>query len=447
VGVRLRNACAAALITSLSTRALASPVEVFGFGARHAALAGTGVASTDDFAAVYYNPAGLALGTGTTATFGVQGAISNLQVQDRRLPLADPVGMVIGLVAPAPLGGPLANRLRLGFGMYLLPTTIARVRAHFPDEPFFPWYDNRIQRIVILPGAAVRVSSKITVGAAVNILAGLGGGISASEGATRALEARVDEKVPTVARIHAGVTYAPIPALRLGAVYRQRFEVPFATAAKTEVAGEPINLDLRAVGQYTPDQIVVGGAWLAPNATVALDLNWSHWSAYPGPFVAVQSELPLVGPLAAALPAVPYKDTIAVRTSGELTLGTVILRAGYGFETSPIPAVQTGVTNLLDGPKHTIGLGLGFVMPRAAGGKDVRIDLHGQAQVVGHRTITKTIYTGTGAYDSFTGLRDEVTDNPSQPDTLGAQISNPGYPNLESGGQVYSAGLSIEVQL
>src|SRR5262249_2506892 len=48
-------------------RAAASPVEVFGFGPRHGALAGAGVASTDDFAAVYYNPAGLALGTGMAA--------------------------------------------------------------------------------------------------------------------------------------------------------------------------------------------------------------------------------------------------------------------------------------------------------------------------------------------------------------------------------------------
>ncbi|MCE9576110.1 MAG: outer membrane protein transport protein [Deltaproteobacteria bacterium] len=437
-----------AVAPAISSRAVASPVEVFGFGSRHAAMAGTGVASTDDFAAVYYNPAGLAVGTGTSASFGVQGAVSNLSIDDRRQALTDPVGVVLGLVAPAPLGGPLANRLRLGLGMYILPTSIARVRAHFPDEPFFPWYDNRIQRLVILPGAAVRVSSAITVGAAVNVLAGLGGGIQASEGATRALEARVDEKVPTVARLHAGVTFAPTAALRFGAVYRQRFEVPFATAAKTEVAGEPINLDLRASGQFTPDQVAIGGAWSGSGATVALDLNWSNWSAYPGPFVAVQSELPLVGPLAATLPDVPYKDTFAVRTGGELALGTTILRAGYAFETSPFPARQTGVTNLLDGPKHTIGVGIGFVMPKAAGGKDLRVDLHAQTQVVGHRTITKTIYSGDGTdYDSYKALRDEVTDNPNDPATLGAQISNPGYPGLESGGQVFSAGVTVEVQL
>ena len=29
----------------------------------------------------------------------------------------------------------------------------------------------------------------------------------------------------------------------------------------------------------------------------------------------------------------------------------------------------------------------------------------------------------------------------------GAQISNPGYPSIDSGGQVFSGGISLEVQL
>ena len=48
---------------------------------------------------------------------------------------------------------------------------------------------------------------------------------------------------------------------------------------------------------------------------------------------------------------------------------------------------------------------------------------------------------------SFDGLRDEVVDDPGEPATLGAQISNPGYPTLTSGGQVFSAGVTVEVEL
>src|SRR5687767_5443744 len=175
-------------LAALCASAAASPIEVFGFGARHAGRAGAGTAVADDFAALYYNPGGLALGRGARLTLGAQGAVSNLTVDERRQKLADPVGMVVGLTLPAPLGGPLADRVYLGMGLYLLPKTIAQIRARSPEEPFYPWYDNRLQRIVVLTGVGARLTDTITAGVAVNFLAGMTGGIEAREGATRALE-------------------------------------------------------------------------------------------------------------------------------------------------------------------------------------------------------------------------------------------------------------------
>jgi long-subunit fatty acid transport protein len=252
--------------------------------------------------------------------------------------------------------------------------------------------------------------------------------------------------VPAVARVNAGVQWRDCH-WRVGATYRERFEVPFATQANTEVAGEPIDLDLRASGQFTPDEFVLGGAWVGARAKIDLDATYSRWSSYPGPFVIVTSELPLVGPLAGALPTVPYQDTIAARLGGEVqATDAITVRGGYAFESSPIPADQSGETNLLDGPKHTIGLGMGIGWKTPAG-KSMRLDLHVQAQLVQARTLHKVIFDGNGTYDPFTSLRDEVTDDPSTPSTLGAQISNPGYPTLHSGGQVFSGGLTLEAEL
>lgn len=425
----------------------ANPAEVFGLGSRRAGQAGAGIATVDDFAATLINPAGLARSHGKAVTFGGQGAVSNLRVDDRRLPLSDPAGAIVGLVAPAPLGGPLADRVHIGLGMYVLPGGIARIVARVPSEPFYPYYQGRTERIVILPGVGVRLTDRLEVGATANFLAGLGGGIQAGEGATRALEARVDEKVPTIARVIAGATWSPLEQLRVGAVFRQRFEVPFATAAEIEVAGEPIDLDLRATGQFTPTTFGAGVAWLPGAAEVSLDLSYARWSAYSGPFVAVKSALPLVGPLAAELPTVPWKDTFAARLGAEATIAPgVILRGGYGFETSPVPAHQPGVTNLLDGNKHTVAAGIGLVQVRA-GGKAVRIDLHAQAQLVQGRRIDKRIFAAGEDGDSFDGLRDEVIDDPAVPATQGAQISNPGYPGLDAGGQVFAGGLTVELEL
>jgi long-subunit fatty acid transport protein len=425
----------------------ANPAEVFGLGSRNAAQAGAGVASVDDMAATLVNPAGLARSGGKRLTLGAQGAYANLRINDRRTGLTDPAGGIFGLTAPAPLGGPLADRVHVGLGMYVLPGTIARIVARFPDEPFYPYYQGRTERLVILPGVGVKITPSIHVGLAANFMAGLGGALQASEGSTRALDARVDEKVPGVARIIAGAAWQPLDALRVGLVVRQRFEVPFATRAETEVAGEPIDLDLRAAGQFSPAQVVAGVAWMTGAATVSADFTFARWSEYPGPFVEVKSELPLVGPLAAELPTVPWQDTFGGRIGAEATLAEgFVLRGGYAFETSPVPAVQPGVTNLLDGPHHTIGAGIGVIQVRAKG-KRVRVDVHLQTQIVQPRTLRKSVFAAGEDGDGFDGLRDEVTDDANDPATQGAQISNPGYPRIDSGGQVFAGGLTMEVEL
>jgi hypothetical protein len=446
--VWVRSAAGAlAVLSCMASAARANPIEIFGFGSRHAAHANAGVADVDDMAATWMNPAGLAAGHRAVTTGGL-GAVSNLHINDRRTGLAEPGGGLFGVTLPAPLGGPLAGRIGLGLGMFVLPTSIVRISARFPDEPFYPYYQGRSERLVIVPGIGVRVTDHIAVGLAANFLAGLGGGITAGEGATRALEARVDEVVPAVARAIVGARWDVRPAWSVALVFRQRFEVPFQTTAQTEVAGEPIDLDLSASSQFSPHQLAVGGTWRPTGGAVHLDLGYARWSSYPGPFVRVKSALPLVGPLAAELPAVPWRDTFAVRLGGDVALADHISgRAGYGFETSPVPASQPGVTNLLDGPKHTIGLGVGLAWPKALAGKTVAVEFHAQAQLLGARRLSKKVFAAGSEGASFDGLRDEVTDDPQSPVTQGAQISNPGYPQIDSGGQVFSGGMTLEVGL
>jgi long-subunit fatty acid transport protein len=441
-----------ALTAALPAAAAANPAEVFGFGSRAAGRAGAVVATSDDFAAGHYNPAGFAWAPGRRLSFGAASAISNLTIQDRRVAIEEPTGMVVGVTLPAPLGGPLANRLYLGLGLWLPPRSAAHVIARLPDEPFFPWYDNRTQRILVLPGAAVKITDQLAVGAAVNFAATLDGQVLASEGATRALEARIDEEVPSVARINAGVAWRPWRGLAIGGSFRQKFSIPFATVARTNVAGEPIDVDIAADGLFTPTTVTIGGGWRTAQWEAAAEGAWSDWSAYPGPYVRVNSALPLVGPLAGRLPAVPFRDTVAVRAGGEVRFGAAdqvgwALRGGWGLETSPVPKRQPGVTNLMDGYKNLVAAGAGVRWPRALGGKPLRIDVHVMAQLVARRTLRKEVFDGADAYDPFTSLRDEVVDDAGDPDSLGVQVSNPGFPTIRSGGQVFSGGVTVGVDL
>src|SRR5207248_1647462 len=101
-------------------------------------------------------------------------------------------------------------------------------------------------------------------------------------------------------------------------------------------------------------------------------------------------------------------------------------------------------TNLLDGPKHLVTVGAGLTI--AAGARRVRIDAHGQLQAVEARTLVKQIAQPGAPYDPARALRDEVPDDPQHPETLGAQISNPGYPRITGTGFVWALGLTLTVE-
>ena len=159
--------------------------------------------------------------------------------------------------------------------------------------------------------------------------------------------------------------------------------------------------------------------------------------------VAVSSALPAI---AAPPPTLTYRDTGSVRLGVEGTrdLGhglNLALRAGYAFESSPIPAFQPGETNLLDGPKHLLTVGAGIAI--AVGKATIRIDVQGQIQIVLPVTLVKRIVAAGG--DPAAGLHDEVQDDPRRQGTLGVQISNPGYPSIRGAGFVWASGLTLTV--
>ncbi len=179
-------------------------------------------------------------------------------------------------------------------------------------------------------------------------------------------------------------------------------------------------------------------------------MQWSHWSGWRGPFVTVNSALPLVGEIDARPPRVSFTDTFGFRAGLEwraLERGRVqaIARGGYGFETQAAPASQPGVTNLLDGPKHRIAFG-GGLRARLGTHAALRVDGHAQFDLLQPETLTKQIAPAGTRPDPSQALTDEVPDDAARPETRGAQISNPGWPNLSGGGFVWALGLTITVE-
>ncbi len=412
-----------------SVPARANPVEVFGLTSRRAGQANTGVAAAVDASALYYDPAGLVGSPGGELVVGTVGAYSHLSINSTRAKLLDAFGFQLAFRTPLRLGRAIASHVSVGLGLHLLRRDVARIAAPAPDRAFYPYYADRLSRMVVLPGAAVRLGHGLSLGAALDLLAGLSGGSHASEGA-EGLDARVDQRAPAIARVLAGAQWQLTPSLRLGAVYRQRFEVPVETRTKAVVGGEVIDVDLRTSGHFTPHQLGAGIAWQTDELAATLDLGYALWSGYPGPYARPTAPVP------GRAPEVPFEDTFSARAGLEsLTDEGVVFRGGYGFETSAVPKDQRGVTNLLDGAKHTVAFGAGYVWNR------LRLDAHVQVQIVTTRRTVKDVYDGTGPYDPYTSVRDE------DPDLAGTQSSNPGFPSIKSGGEVLSAGVTLEAAL
>jgi long-subunit fatty acid transport protein len=427
-----------AAATLHATVVRASAPEVIGLGSSESALAGASAARVHDFSAGFYDPAGLTLVRKPEVSIGVVGFLSSLKLAGpRTMPISDPLGIVVGGATPVPLRGWLEGRVFVGLALYLLPSSIVRVVAHTPEEPFYPLYDNRTQRLVVLPSLALKLPHGLSLGLAFNYLAGLAGKVAATEGATRAIEARVDEQIVSVLAVNAGVRWQANRDFALALVYRQAFGVPFSTVSSNRVAGQPIDLNVDALGLYTPHELVLGTTLQLPfNVVGSLDLEWDHWSGYPGPYVTVTSQLPYVGSIEAQPPRVPFNDTVAVRGGLEWTVmekkySSLVLRGGYAFMSKATPD-QPGVTNLLDGHKHRLCLGGGLRFELL--GAHIRSDLHGSLEIIQPDTLTKS------------GLKDEVPDDPAKPATLGTQISNPGYPTITSGGWVWALGFTLTVE-
>jgi long-chain fatty acid transport protein len=392
-----------ALAVHAAAPAAASVGDVFGLGSRAAALAGAATALAEGFEATYYNPARIE--GPPRFSLGFLAAGSLLSANGTRQPIEDPMGILVGATTPLPVGGALRDRIHVGLGLFLLPDKVVREIGRAPADAHFPLFDNRTQRVVILPAVAFRLHPKLSLGVAANVLAALGGTVNVREGPLRGLDARVDEDLLTTFAVNAGISIRPTPFITIGLAFREEFSLPFFTNATTGVGGSRFEINLRARTLFEPAAAVLGTAFeLSHGLVLAADLAHKRWSRFPGGLAQVTGSLPLpVGPIAEIpiappLPEPRFRDIFAARAGVEwraLERGPWALdvRGGYGFEPSPVPP-QTGATSYLDGDKHTFTVGAGLV--RAG---RFAVDAHAMVQVLGSTRVERIggILEGGGA--------------------------------------------------
>jgi hypothetical protein len=434
---------AAVLVGAPSMPAFASAFDVFGFGPAGVAEVNARCARADDGTATFYNPGGLALGRGYRAEVSPTLGVSSLAAQGRHVPLEDPFGIALALDATVPLEGALRDRIRFGFGGYFLPSAALRLLAKSTEEPVFPYYENRTQRLVLLMALAARIADGIGIGAGVNVLGGVTGSADVRAGASSAPEPRIDVEATTRVAAHVGVRLDPAPNVRVGLTYRQRFSVPAVVATAAEVGGIPLDVavDVREA-LFDPHMFVLASSFDVGRATFEIDASYAAWSSYVGPFVGVRAELPGVLAVSEAAPAL-YRDVVSARVAAtyrafEGPRAELTLRGGAGVEPSILTSAQQGRTNIVDGDKAIFGLGASLVL-RDVLPRPVRVGLGVGAQIMA----------------SFDQGKRACLAQPCPPGSVvgpdganpGEGVTNPGNPRLVAGGALWSTALGVGVDL
>ncbi len=351
--------------------ARANPTEeVFGLSARAKAMGGAGTALSVDFAAVYYNPAGLAFCPTDAASVGytrthhalaVQGAPAELDAA----PIADRNLVNLGFCVHLPL--------RLSFGIHAglgLDSPMVLYQQSIDERPRWVMHDDRLDGLSLMVGGAWQLLDQLAVGLTLSILAHSRMVLDNRVPAVSAELVRNDlrwELQPTAA-LAGGVRWQPSDRWAVGVTYRgalyHRLEVDAVTRMDVSGVAIDVGMLLESVMWYAPQQLAAG-LTVRPLASVTLaaDLTWYDWSAFVGPFVVAtpKDDSPVAQTLNYPPREAPaFHDVVVPRLGAEWLVGeAVALRAGYGFRATPAP-VPGGVGNLLDGDVHHVSLGGGW---------------------------------------------------------------------------------------
>lgn len=376
-----------ALLLSLPATALAAKEDVLGFGPRATALGGAFAAVADDFSAVYYNPAGLALhprtGKGFEVEVGFVYGSPNLWTRDpggAKTPaetlsiMGIDLGMVLNFAA---LGA--TDRIVFGLGLHLPMSKFFYWRSRHSNERQFILYEDRAHYLSFLPALSVRISDWMSAGV------GLRFTVSVNTQIFIEFEPKPEDlamlrgefiRITPVLSPYFGLLFKPAKRLRLALVYKEQIYADDYGSTYARLVGT-IRYDHHLAHYFSPRQLTIAGSYDFGPVRASLDFIWQHWS----PFLDSNHDAPEPG----------FRDTVQLRLGMEVRLPKDLrLRLGYAFEPTPAPD-QTERMNLLDNDKHILSLGWEMDFRSLIGKKfpHIKLSLFFQMQFLVTRTTAK----------------------------------------------------------
>ncbi len=441
--MRLRASLAALFAVAFAAPAARAGVEdTFGLGAKAMALGGSYAARPGDFAASYYNPAGLAPGYEADREggffelhLGYLYAHPSLHVtrangSEIATPgTPDTSGAVLG--SRFSVGQPFGlEGLNMGIALYM-PSHLFRWSIYPDDDVQWGLLTDRTQVVTANFALAYRVTRWLSLGAGLRLLfdvqtltKGRVTGVALEQDPkTGQSEVRTHTELGTDAQVFgrvaplAGILLTPVDRLRIGLTYRHKSYID--DWGYTRIKDVPLLGNMgyshHFAHYFEPTQVTLAVSGdLSDTVDVSADLTWAKWSEalstnrnFWGDGSWGDTWTPAFGARWKATPA-------------------LALLGGYRFQKSPLGNFG-GPSNLIDNDRHLISMGLELDLGKLLRSPsiDARVNWGLQHVILVDRTETK----------DFRRFADDD-----------AWRANPGYPSYSFGGRLLATSLGVEAR-
>jgi long-chain fatty acid transport protein len=348
-----------AVILLLTSGLLANSLNLNGFGARAASMGGAFVGLADDYTAVFWNPAGLALMK--KATFGLTG---DLLIPTSQYDLATFSMKTTAKYYPAGLVGyfqPIGDRVVVGLGAYTLSGLGADwnntgLETMFiyptPASAFTPPVENYTWRsfigsITIAPAIAVKLTDQILFGATFNINYGFFKIDQWGEYQVIAEPPMLFNRGQRTMNVKGwgygatfGLLVKPTDRVSFGLTYRLQSAIKLSGTVGMEnlpLLGLPDTSDAKLTAK-SPAWLA-GGIAVKPltNLTLAFDLQWTNWKKLDVLTISLLDPAWNAAGVSQSTLDLYWANKLQIRGGLEYTMGDFAVRAGYYYDPAPAP--------------------------------------------------------------------------------------------------------------